>query len=518
MSINSKTLYLAAVAAILALSMGLAIAFGYISVDSWYYIFLADSLRHGQGCSLNGTYLAVYPCGYPTMLALTAPVADPAFLMVSSKLTNFLLLAASFVFVYKASRNLLMATLIVINPVTLLIGMYTWSENLLLFCVCGTFFAISLIHTHPRKWAFYGLLALFLVLGCFARYIFAPFAFILFICTWLAYGRATALRTLACFAIAGVVFLGYQAFNHHMTGYGTGMPRIAAPEAKLLLIRQFIIAVAGCAFGIIAVIVVLAGASWNRLSLSREKTSPAVTFVLLAGLGFLALAFVLRFRTQFDPYNVRTIGYGVVLTLAGLAGRYIRWRKDEPPKIWALLACGLACVIFCDGLSIPQDLSDLRTGYQFPAASVSDLIYKGPPLATVVYFQLPASALDTGNVDNIPQLHYGKSVRLITPMSDTDKPETAASFLHDLDDVPPQGCVFDFTAFASVRDFDTFLSSRTLMDHRFSLFGGAPQTLSKPDYDPGLKAWLIDIIQAGRMVPCRDILSLPSSRRIATLS
>ncbi|WP_349321892.1 hypothetical protein [Asticcacaulis sp. MM231] len=518
MSIKSKTLYLATIAAILALSMGLAIAFGYISVDSWYYIFLADSLRHGQGCSLNGTYLAVYPCGYPTMLALTAPVADPAFLMVSSKLTNFLLLAASFLFVYKASRNLLIATLIVINPVTLLIGMYTWSENLLLFCVCGTFFALSLIHTHPRKWAFYGLLALFLVLGCFARYFFAPFAFILFICTWLAYGRTTALRTLACFGIAGVVFLAYQAFNHHMTGYGTGMPRITAPEAKLLLIRQFVLAVAGCALGIIAVIAVLAGASWNRLSLSREKTSPAVTFVLLAGLGFLALAFVLRFRTQFDPYNVRTIGYGVVLTLAGLAGRYIRWRTDEPPKIWALIACGLACVIFCDGLSIPQDLSDLRTGYQFPAASVSDLIYQGPPLATVVYFQLPVSTLDTGNVDNIPQLHYGKNVRLITPMSDTDKPETAPSFLHDLDDVPPKGCVFDFTAFASVREFDTFLSSRTLTDHRFWLFGGTTQTLSKPDYDPGLKAWLLDIIQPGRMVSCRDILSLPASRRIAGLS
>ena len=58
MSLNSKTLYLAAVAAILALSSGLAIAFGYISVDSWYYIFLADSLRHGQGCSLNGIYMA----------------------------------------------------------------------------------------------------------------------------------------------------------------------------------------------------------------------------------------------------------------------------------------------------------------------------------------------------------------------------------------------------------------------------------------------------------------------------
>ena len=75
---NSSFIYLITVTGLLAGFAVLAALFGYISVDSWYYMLLAQALRHGQGCSLHGEYSAVYPCGYPAVLALTAPVASPA--------------------------------------------------------------------------------------------------------------------------------------------------------------------------------------------------------------------------------------------------------------------------------------------------------------------------------------------------------------------------------------------------------------------------------------------------------
>ncbi len=512
--------YMLGVLAILAVSTALAIAFGYISVDSWYYIYLAQGLRHGQGCSVNGSYLADYPCGYPAVLALTAPVTTSGVLMVTSKLTNLAMLCADVFFVWKASHNRLMTTLFVINPITLLIGMYTWSENLELFCFCGTLFAVSRLSLQPRNWAFYGLLTGFLVLGCFARYFFAPFAFILFVCTWVVYGRGLALRTFPCFCVAGVVFLAYQKFNLDMTGFATGMPRIPAPEAPLLLVRQFWIAVAGCALGVGLAGLGLLAPSYKKLMISNDKArtaaQQAANFILLAGLGFLALAFLLRFRTLFDPYNTRTLGYGVVLTLTGLVGRYMCTRDNaDIYPVRCLAICGLICVLFCDGRALPQDFADLfQSGYQFPAASVADLQYKGPPLDVAVYFQLPASTLDTGNVDNIEEQYYGRDVTLITPTSDDDKPETAPSFLHDLDGLETSRCYFDFTPFASRDDFKAFLSTGTLIDHRFFPKPGEDPMPRKPDYDPGLKAWLLSVVQPGRMVPCAEILARPDSQKL----
>ena len=45
---------------------------GYVSPDSWKYLKLAQSIIDGNGCSINGDYFAVFPCGYPFVLAITS--------------------------------------------------------------------------------------------------------------------------------------------------------------------------------------------------------------------------------------------------------------------------------------------------------------------------------------------------------------------------------------------------------------------------------------------------------------
>ena len=525
---NSSIIYLIAVTGLLAVFALLAVLFGYISVDSWYYMLLAQALRHGQGCSLHGEYSAVYPCGYPTILALTAPVATPAVMMISSKIINLILLAASFWFILKASRHVFMAALVILNPVTLIIGMYTWSENLLLFCFCSTVFAISQIHADNRKIASYVLLTAFLILGCSARYIFGPFAFLLFLCVWPAFGRQTALRVFPCFCIAGIAFIVYQVFNHELTGFSTGMPRVAAPEAPLLLIRQFLIALGVNGLGIIIAAVLLTGISFRQLSRVRggEAARPAALFITLAGIGFLTLAFTLRLRTQFDPYNTRTIGYGIVLALAGLVGLFVHIRRQDgmarPATLWPVLAmCGAALfsLAYADNGALIQSIRDSFDAFQFPATSLAALKSAGSPADAVVYFQLPVPGLDSANVDNIGEVYYGKDVALLTPEQGANGlPDTPAVFLRRLDGLADKRCYFDFTPFATASAFQTYLATGTLIDHRLTRLAGPWQDVERPNLEPHMQVYLARIFQPGRLVPCHDILARPESRQALSLT
>ncbi len=525
---NSSIIYLITAASLLAGFAALAVLFGYISVDSWYYMLLAQALRHGQGCSLHGEYSAVYPCGYPAILALTAPVATPAVMMISSKIVNLLLLAAGFWFVLKASRHVFMAALVILNPVTLIIGMYTWSENLLLFCFCGTVFAISQIHADQRKWAAYALLTGFLILGCSARYIFGPFAFLLFLCVWPSFGRQTALRVFPCFCVAGLVFLAYQIFNHEITGFATGMPRVASPEAPLLLIRQFFIALGINGLGVMIAAALLTGISFRQLSRVRggESARPAALFITLAGLSFLALAFFLRLRTQFDPYNTRTIGYGIVLIIAGLVGLVVHIRKQagmaRPATLWPVLAMCAAAVFslaYADNGALVQSITDSFDDFQFPATSLNTLKSAGPPVDAVVFFQLPVPGLDSANVDNIGEIYYGKTVTLLTPTQGEDGlPEMPAALLHQVNGLESKRCYFDFTPFATTADFRTYLDDATLIDHRLTKLTGPWRTVERPNLNPQMQLYLSRIFQPGRLVPCHVILDRPESRQILSLS
>jgi hypothetical protein len=525
---NSSIIYLTTITGLLAGFAVLAILFGYISVDSWYYMLLAQALRHGQGCSLHGEYSAVYPCGYPALLALTAPVATPAVMMISSKIANLILLAASFWFVLKASRHVFMAALVVLNPVTLIIGMYTWSENLMLFCVCGTIYALSQIHADDRKWLPCVLLTGFLILGCSARYIFGPFAFLLFLCAWPAFGLRTALRAFPSFCVAGLVFIAWQVFNHEVTGFATGMPRVPAPEAPLLLVRQFLIALGINGLGVLVAGLLLTGISIRQLSRVRggESTRSAALFVTLAGLSFLALAFILRLRTQFDPYNTRTIGYGVVLTIAGLVGLFVHIRKQDgmarPVVLWPVLAMCAAAVFsvaYADNGALIQSISDSFDDFQFPATSLANLKSAGPPADVVVWFQLPVPGLDSANVDNIGEIYYGRNVTLLTPtQGENGLPETPAALLHQLDGLADKRCYFDFTPFATLADFQTYLSSGTLIDRRWVKLNEPWQEIDSPNLEQHMQSYLARIFQPGRLVPCRAILDRPESRQAFTLT
>jgi hypothetical protein len=500
--------YLAVLAGLLCLTAGLAIAFGYISVDSWYYMLLAQGLRDGHPLQLHGQYMAVYPLGYPALLALTAPLARPEVMMITAKLVNIALLGADAWLIWRASGHVLMATLVAINPVSLVIAMYSWSENLELFAICASLYLIVRLAEAPDRLRLV-LLAGALIAGVFSRYFFSPFTFLLFLAVWLVYDRRLALRVLPAFCAAGLVYLAYQGINWAVTGYATGMPRHAAPEAPLLLIRQFLTAVGWNGLKIAIAAALLAGIA--RLGGDRDAAPEreAASLVLGAGAAFLLLAFALRMRTYFDPFNTRTLGYGLVLIAAGLVGRLTPPHARRLP-VAALIACGLFSVVFADDFAIPQDLHDLVTDpedYSFPAASLAQL--RGHPPADadlIVSFQLPVTGLDATNVDNVPEVFYGPDTDTLAPLGAPDNPpEHVAAFTARLADMDDQACYVDFTPYASAADFAAYLNAQYLIDRRWSFRDWRFHKVKTDVLAPDMRARLRQGFVAGRYVPCAQV-------------
>ncbi|WP_443748144.1 hypothetical protein [Asticcacaulis solisilvae] len=516
--INRPLVFAAAVVAVMALTALFGILFGYISVDSWYYMLLAQTFRHGQGFRLHGEYLAVYPAGYPMILGLTAPNTDFSTLVVSSKIANLLLLSGSFFMLWKASKNPLMAAVCVLNPVVLLIGLYTWSENLLFFCFSGALFAITRLSAR-NDWKNHVLLGVFLVLGCLARYVFAPFALILWLSTWIAFDRKTAIRALPAFAVTGLLFVAYHEFNRETTGFGTGMPRVPAPESFYLICADFVQAFAGIAIWVVAALVILIVLGWRQIRFSPpDRKDSAATFLLLAGAGFLALAFILRARTLFDPFGTRTIGYGISLMAAGLAGLYVHLKRNRALPVAAILVSGVFSAVYADGTAIPDSITRLmRHDYALPAAGVTAMRSRAPAADMMVFFQLPPPDGRMGVMDTVEEINYGPQTPVLSPHGGPDlQPQSAADFIRQVMPFAHKRCYFDFSGFADASEVKDYIGAQTLVDQSFSLIPGKTRSRYVDNYAPSVRAYITAIAQPGKIVPCADILALPQTQAALT--
>lgn len=499
---------------ILLLTGLLAAAFGFITPDSWKYLHVAQALRQGHGCSLSGEYFAVFPCGYPMAIALSAPSADIGSLLVGSKLVNFLLLSGGFLLLADALRNLPAAALAVLNPLTLHLYRYTWSENLFLFACCGTLFCVARLARHERGYGYAVLLTLFLLIGCLSRYFFGPFAAVLFLATWLAFGRRVALKSLPAFLVAGAFFFGYYSFNAAVTGYGSGLERIPAPESLAYLSLVFAQALAKNALAVAASFLVFLALSFRAVRFAGSSGEPAdraCLFLLLCGIGYLLVAYGLRVSTQFDLFGSRTLGYGVVFVMAALAGLWLRNREQDRQPVIGLLACGLFSILVLHGSLLPQALQALRSGtFQAPWAGLADYRLRPATDARVVFvFGVPSLG---PNVVADVYLYYGDGVKLLLPgMAPYERRESLPQFLARVQMHADQRCVLDFTPFPSRAAFDAALSGSYVVDWNFRKSLLAPEKVYQPSVDPELRDYLLEVFRPARLVDCRDLLTPTST-------
>lgn len=493
------------IATLLALGAALSAAFGYVSPDSWNYIRFAQSIRQGLGCSIDSVYFAVQPCGYGLAIALTGFSGDLADLIVSSKFTNLVLTGSSFWLLARTFRNILVPIAVIFNPITMAIYQFTWSENLFLFAVCGSFYALSRINRGETVLRNTVLLALFLLIGCSSRYFFGPFAAMAFLCAFACYGWRAAVRFLPAFVAAGIFFAAYQHYNEISTGYATGMLRIPAPESLQYLLAHFHAALlrdGRAMFHAALILLILSWRCWSTEAAIRKEADELrdLVFLLLVGGGFLLLAFGLRLRTQYDLYGYRTIGYGSVFVFAACIGLFTRTASHRYP-VFALLIAGLFAIFQNQERVLwPQMEAMWRQGYRSPSELLANYHAPAVEAEIIVALQVPLVA---ERIADLPQIYYppGPVVILVDvapyKVPDTEQTLRAKVALQKL-----STCVVDFTPFPTQESFQAYIDSDFAADLAPGPPGQKDVTVGQPRLHASLRNYLTGIFQPGRYVPC----------------
>jgi hypothetical protein len=503
---STKCAYLLAIFAILTISAAMAVSFGFLTVDSWNYLTLAQSIRHGEGCTVGGSYFATFPCGYPLAIALTAPSADIGSLMVSSKFTNLVLLFISFLLLTRTFRHWLVPTFVILNPFTIELSQYTWSENLFLLAFCGSMFALSRVRRGAMPYRALALLAFFLIVGISSRYVFAPFSAIVFVCAGLAYGWRTAVRALPAFVVAAIFFVAYQKLNADLTGFGTGIVRIPAPETVPFLTFRFFrqLAKEGVYLGVSALALLwLARKYWS--SQPEEQTQhdsdvPESRLLMFAGAGFLLLAFYLRLGTQYEIYSPRTVSYGLTFIVAGLIGSLTRGPTRCFPA-GPVLLYGILAVLAAQAEVLPTLLGNvLANGYVFPVHALQRYHSRAKDADLIVTLQLPAVA---PTVDGYERLFYPKHAVLVNiHFAPYGTPDTVAMLRKAIATKKAHACVIDFTQFASREDLERYVNQSFPVALSLGAVGGLPVVVSRPSFDASMRDYLLGIFRPGQYVAC----------------
>jgi hypothetical protein len=304
---------LIAVAIVAGANAMVATWLGYLSPDSWTYLQLAQAIKSGGIPVKGGHYFAVFPLGYPLMLALFSLGSTLTAMIVLSKVANFAFLVLIVVMLEQMGAPLVLAGLVGSSVVMLLIASFTWSENLVFAAFFVSMSSIYWRHHDGRNIQLL-ILCISLMIGSLARYFFGMFLVPMALAYVLAFRSQMRMDVLVSMLIALLAFLSYLAMNYSLLGFATGMPRIPAPEGSLTLLSQFAIANILCFACAIAPILI---SIW--LLQMNPRLDRAVQFAMLCGLAYLGLMAIVRFRFHIDNFGWRILGPGWVMVAAGLA-------------------------------------------------------------------------------------------------------------------------------------------------------------------------------------------------------
>lgn len=488
-----------------------SIVTGFISPDSWNYLKLSTSLISGNGCQVDGTYFSVFPCGYPALISIIS-LTTGLDVFISSKIVNLILILSSAFFLYSFTRNILVTFVYIVNPITLYILQYTWSENVFILAITLLIYSLINIYQSKDEQKIYLTLILGLLLGITSRYFFAPYTFTVFITTWIVLGRKTALKVLPYFILSGVVFIAYYIYNKNMTGYGSGMPRIPAPESLLYLlvifikysIKQLIVSIA-CLIPVL----ILFKVKTFRENIKSDYISKVAFFILSLGLAYLILAFVLRINSQYDLYGLRTVGFGYVLILTSIIYLIFNNTVLRYKHALALLFVGLLSTVITQREIYFNLYKDIRsnnlhsfnivnrlTPLKIPSTAYSDTIEDD---ILVIPFGLPQ---DNSGISTNPRLYYklNYSIESVKTAPYWEK-ENKDSFLSRII-ATKKKCYFDFSRVQNIDVLNRSLESQYPVDISFEIGILNPTLIYKNSYEDSLSEYIRENFVAGKFVPC----------------
>ena len=110
---------------------------GYLSPELLDLFAVGAGYQKRRSPRQGGHYFAVFPLGYPLMLALISLGSTLTAMIVLSKLSNFAFLLLVVVMLEHMVAPLVLAGLVGSSVVALLIASFTWSENLVFAVFCN---------------------------------------------------------------------------------------------------------------------------------------------------------------------------------------------------------------------------------------------------------------------------------------------------------------------------------------------------------------------------------------------
>lgn len=365
----------------------------------------------------------------------------------------------------------------------------------------------------------------FVIIGYSARYFFAIFAVTLYAATLFAYGRRTALAALPAYMFAAGLFLLLTHYNSEETGFRTGMPRLPAPELTQFLLIYFAYQCVRVVLMFVPVFLIL----WPEYFLSFQRAPktdnldeaaappPLSRFLMLSGIGYIVLQFLVRFFFAYDLFTFRLIGPGFVLFICGLAlasrlpGRPMHGAPAWfSPSVKTLMLAAYCLVASQNLLPLGRILSDWRLGRALSARALI-LNSKAPPTSAKVIFSFyrpPLSPL----LMSLDEFYYGDDKTLVYPdYAPEASPDTAVSYRAKLQKYAGADCVLDFTL---LKSDDNLLKelSEIEYDVDVSFSGQKVIRLKRPAFDPSLKEFVARAFEAGQYVPCQRALAVNQTR------
>jgi len=501
-----------AIAIFLIFSATYAALIGFVTPDSWNYVHLDQSIVDGNACEVNGRYCANFPCGYPIILALSSLSNDLANIIIISKYINGALLFASFWFFRQLlSKRQFFAALIIIAPSTINISHFTWSENLLLLAT-----SLTLLQVHKlaskQSYASQFTLLLALLLGISSRYFFGPFAALIWLSALAIYGVKTARRIFPVFVIAGLIFISYYLLNIELTGHGTGMPRIPAPESITYLIIYFfytLIIYEIPQFLLVLILFFLLTRNVHKIvkpSASSTKNKKGELFLLATGFSFLAISFALRANTHFDLYSFRSVGYGLTFVLVGIYALITSSEKKVKRPFLVLITLALTSF----SIAQREELRDMGAGLikkNFSYQSIASQIEGYKKLSDVKSFDNVVSfavPMVGKNISRNHWLYYDKETHLVAPyISPYQAPDNLDTFLQRISSLKGS-CVVDFLTFSSKDEFVQSLQSSFNVNLVFDNTRKKFSLVKLQRYDTKLANFLIENYQHQKVIDCSN--------------
>jgi hypothetical protein len=327
----------------------------YISPDSWHYLQVAQNIYSGKGALMPKNYpsadsedlifCAVWPLGYPFLIALTA-MSGVFSLFWAAKLVNFIALAVVFGFLRRLDpQNAFFLALVFCAYPLLEVYSYTWSE--------GMFLAILLIFSRytyllrlrePTNYAIYW--AIFFCLSALFLLRYAGLIFLIMVggmaVFFYIYQQKKKSFYLSLVLIANSLLISLYLFNNYwQTGYLTGGVRVVLGlESNLEFWGYFGRSIFNlffviyywhtnaddwailifCLTALVQIICLFPIMIRSSLIIKELRNQPTLSFgVWLLGIAiyYILMILLLRFWMPFDKFDYRIMSPAILTALLG---------------------------------------------------------------------------------------------------------------------------------------------------------------------------------------------------------